>query len=433
MKLDLNKIITILISYLATNITFADNLIDIYNLAKEQDPVLQAAYQEHKAQLEYLPQARATLLPTIIAGSGANKYSTTTDNVTSKYNTWNYGLKITQPLFQLSTWSKISQAKEQAKAAFANLAAAKQTLLFKTSQHYFAILKASDDLYFIKVEQNAVAKHLEQAKQRYKVGLIAITDVHEAQARYDSTYAKVLAAENALAASKEQLREIIGKEAPTLIGLKENLRLPAPQPANIQDWVQTATQNNWKLQAKRCALVIARQTIQEQRTLHLPTAQLEANLGKTKNAPGLPNKSTNKNIGININMPIFTGGVTLSKTRQAIYNYTKASKELEAQYRGVESNTRQAYRDIIVQLSKIKAYKQAVISNTSALTATQNAFEVGSRTVVDVLDAESALINAEKDYTKARYDYILQSLHLKQLTGALSIDDLQQINTWLKI
>jgi outer membrane protein len=425
------KLIFALTSCLATHIVWAENLIDIYNLAKDNDQTLQAAYQEHYSQLENLPQARASLLPTVIATSGSTKSSIESLDSSSKNNTWGYGLKITQPIFQMSYWNKISQAKEQVKMAFANLTDAEQSLLLRVSQQYFNLLKAEDDLHFTKVEQESDGKHLEQTKQRYKVGLTAITDVHEAQARYDSSIAEVIAAESTLANSHEKLREIIGKNVIKLAPLKEKIDLPTPDPANAEKWVQVATEKNWKLQAARCGLIISRQQIQGEKANYYPTVQVESNIGRGKNDPIQNMTSTYRNIGIALNVPLFNGGSTYSKTRQASYNYEKASRELEFQYRNTESTARQSYNNVLTQLSKIKALKQAVVSNTSALKATQAAYEVGNRTVVDVLDSQSALIKAEKEYSNARYDYIIQSLTLKQTAGTLCIEDLQQVNVWL--
>jgi outer membrane protein len=431
MKL-LSKLIFILINYLIVPVIYAENLMDIYNLAKDNDQILQAAYQEHRSQLEALPQARAVLLPTIATNADSSKYDYEFSNSVLKFNTWSYGLKLTQPVFRMDYWNKLSQAKEQTKMAFANLADAEQTLLLRVAKQYFDVLKAEDDLCFSKIEQDSNAKHLEQTKQRYKVGLTAITDVHEAQARYDSSFAKVIAAENTLENSHEQLRVITGKNIAKLATLKEKIGLPTPEPANTEKWVLMATEKNWKLQAARYNLVISRQKIQEERSGYYPNVQIESNIGKQKNeSPTIPGTSTSRNVALTLSLPLFNGGLTYSKTRQARYNYEKASRNLEAQYRNIECITRQSYNNVATMLSKIKALKQAIVSNTSALKATQAAYEVGNRTIVDVLDSQSALIKVEKDYSEARYDYIIQSLTLKQTAGTLSVEDLQQINAWL--
>lgn len=426
------KLIFILINFLIIQMVYAENLIDIYNLAKDNDQILQAAYQEHCAQLEALPQARAVLLPEVAAISDSSKYDYESSNAVSKYNTWGYGLKITQPIFRMDYWNKLSQAKEQTKMAFANLADVEQDLLLRVAKQYFDILKAKDDVHFAKIEQESNAKHLEQTKQRYKVGLTAITDVHEAQARYDSSFAKVIATENTLENVHEQLRVITGTNIAKLASLKEKIELPTPQPANYEKWVQVATEKNWKLQAARYNLVISRQKIQAERSNYYPKVQIESNIGKAKNEAPAFGLYTNRNVALTLNLSLFNGGLTYSKTRQAAYNYEKASRDLEGQYRNVESTTRQSYNNVATLLSKIQALKQAIISNASALKATQAAYEVGNRTIVDVLDTHSALIKAEKDYAEARYDYLIQSLSLKQAAGTLSVEDLQHINAWLR-
>ncbi len=433
------KLTFLLLSYCITNHVLAENLIDLYNLAKDNDPTIQAAYQDYNSQLEALPQARASLLPTINATSGsANNYcstnSSTTPSNSSKYNSWSYGISMTQPIFQMDVWSKLSQAKDTVKKAFATLADAEQALLFRVSQQYFAILEAQDDLNCNTAAQKSFAKQLEQAKQRYKVGLIAITDVLVAQAAYDNAYALVIGAENDLATAKEELRKIVGKHILHFAQLKTTIKLPTPHPTNIKKWVQSAIEKNWSLQAARYDLAIAKKKIQQYRAGNYPTLGLNANANKAKNPTGAAQgEPTSRSVGLVFNLPLFSGGKIISQTRQASYAYEATKDKFEQTYRTTESKTRQAYNGVLTKLSQVKAFKQAVISNASALKSTEAAFAVGTKTIVDVVIAQSALTNAEKDYAKARCDYIIQSLTLKQVTGVLSVEDLQEINGWLQM
>lgn len=419
---------------LITTHALAENLIELYDLAKDNDQIIQAAAQTYQAEAEAMPQARAALLPTIAVTSGATAFNS--NDPSKKGNSWTgYGLSINQPIFQINVWSKLSQAKDTVKKAFANLADAKQTLLLRVSKQYFNVLKTQDNLNFAKAAQKAFAKQLEQASQRYKVGLIAITDVLNAQAAHDNSYAQVIAAENELANARELLRVIVGKNIINLAPLKPIINFTPPIPANTKKWVQLAYEKNWALQAARYDLAIAKKQIQENRAANYPTVALTSNVHRGKNYSASPtslNKSTDRNVGIVLNMPLFSGGSVISKTRQASYRYEAAKDTYQGKSRTTESDTRQAYNGVVTQLSQIKALKQAVISNKSALKATQAAYDAGTRTIVDVLNAQSSLINAEKNYAAARYTYIAQSLQLKQATGILSVSDLQEINTWLQ-
>ena len=419
---------TILI--LTASTVLAENLIEIYNLAKDFDPIMQAAIEQNKAELEALPQARALFLPTISASANtmSNKVAE------QKYNTWNNQLTVSQSLIQLQNWCQLKQAKNKVKASIATLADTEQAFLLRIAEQYFAVLKAKDDLNFAQAKRKAFARYLEQTKQRFKVGLIATTDVNEAQAKHDNAVAQEIAAENLLANEKENLREITGQEVLGLAILKDSLPLKSPIPNEIEQWVKTATEKNWKLEAARFNLVAVREKIKESNTGHLPTLKLDANINRNKHVPSstTPIKSNDRNIGLTLTVPIFNGGSTFSKTKEARYNYEKASKELEQQYKSTESKARQAYRGVLTQISQVNAFKQAVVSGESALKATQAAFKVGTRTVVDVLNAESDLLDAKRNHYKARYDYILQSLRLKQTAGSLSVQDLREINNWLK-
>lgn len=414
-------------------------------MAKQNDPVIQAKKAEQLAALEVKPQALAEFLPTISANatnlannikatSGNSLSSSTTGNNSSTtithYNQSTYGLTLTQPIFYYQQWVAYAKSDEQVKGANAAYGAAEQDLIVRTAQKYFAVLKAIDALKYAKAQRKAFAKFLEQTQQRFKVGLIAITDVQIAKAQHDNAYAQEIAAENELENQKEKLREIVGLPIQQLSTLREDLTLKTPDPANLEQWVNTALDQNLSLQASKSKVNSARADIKMAQADHLPTLNVQSDLQRQTSTP-LSASTTTSDVMLKVALPIFSGGATRSKTKQAVYTYEKNQKEMETLYRQIESNTRQSYRGVLTQISQVKALKQAIISNTSALKATDAAFNVGTRTIVDVLKAQSDLIQAEQNYANARYEYILQSVQLKQAAGTLSPEDIQHINSWL--
>lgn len=409
----------------------AEDLVEIYKLAKINDPTLQSAYHQHKASLEALPQAVAGLLPTLSASANHKSFDST-DPVFARYNTWGYQLTLSQPLLNFGSWSDLAQAKDRVKAAVATLADAEQSLLIRVATQYFAILGSQDDLDFIRSERKAFNRHLEQTQQRFDVGIIAITDVHEAQARRDNAYAQEIAAENFLANEKEKLREIVGKSIQQLPPLKtNNLILPPPNPANIDKWVNMANEQNWSLQSGRYTLNVTRELVNKERTNNYPIVSLDANILRSKASPPSPLKSTSKDAGINISVPLFSGGSIFSKTKAANESYEQALHNLEQVRRTTETTTRNSYRNVITNINKVKALEQTLVSSRSALKATKSAFEVGTRTIVDVLNAQSDVLDAERRLYKSHYEYILESLRLKYAAGIVSVEDLVELNLWL--
>jgi len=440
-----NSLLFITLFIFLQNQAKAEDLLTIYQLAKQNDPVIQAKKAEQLAALEVKPQALAEFLPTISANatnlannikatSGNSLSSSTTGNNSSTtithYNQSTYGLTLTQPIFYYQQWVAYAKSDEQVKGANAAYGAAEQDLIVRTAQKYFAVLKAIDALKYAKAQRKAFAKFLEQTQQRFKVGLIAITDVQIAKAQHDNAYAQEIAAENELENQKEKLREIVGLPIQQLSTLREDLTLKTPDPANLEQWVNTALDQNLSLQASKSKVNSARADIKMAQADHLPTLNVQSDLQRQTSTP-LSASTTTSDVMLKVALPIFSGGATRSKTKQAVYTYEKNQKEMETLYRQIESNTRQSYRGVLTQISQVKALKQAIISNTSALKATDAAFNVGTRTIVDVLKAQSDLIQAEQNYANARYEYILQSVQLKQAAGTLSPEDIQHINSWL--
>jgi len=266
------------------------------------------------------------------------------------------------------------------------------------------------------------------------VGMIAITDVHEAKAAYDSAAAKEIAARNALANAKESLREITGAYYDNLAQLGQQMPLVSPQPKKMEAWTKTAEDQNLQLKASEYATQVAKEGVDLQRSGHYPTLDLTASYGYYKGSfSGFAQADRyNGSIGLQLNVPIYQGGGVNSRIRQAMQQYYQARDNQEVQRRATLRETRDAYRGVLTGISQVQALHQAVISNESALEATQAGFEVGTRTIVDVLNAQRDMYGAVRDHAGAQYDYILNMLKLKQAAGRLSQADLEQVNGWLK-
>ncbi len=425
------------ISCCLSSAALAEDLLDTYRLAQQSDPQLAAAAANFEAAREEKSLSRAGLLPSInLSASAARSIDDTTYlnplfNKKIGYNNYGYQLALTQPLFRAERFTALALTDLRIAKARSEYEAAKQALLLRVARAYFEVLAAQDNLHFARAEQVAVARQLEQTKQRFEVGLTAITDVNEAQARHDLIGAQVIAAEFALDDKRETLRQITGQYPDQPVPLAQDLRLPPPEPADMDAWNKAALEQNLKLQAARYAAKLAEKAVQQSRNGHLPT--LDLTLSHSKSSGGsFVDESVSNRVGVQFNLPIYGGGGTSAAVRQARSQYQAARHNLEQQRRATEAGTRTAYRSVTASIVRVQALKQAVISNQSALDATEAGYEVGTRTSVDVLNARRELFRAQRDYAQARYDYIISSLTLKDAAGMLSQNDLQQINQWLE-
>lgn len=429
-------------SSFVVSVTAAD-LIDVYKQALVSDPAFKQAKAEWLAQRENLPISRASLLPQLSAtGSVGRSY----DNVEGGYsgegssrfykNTSSFSLSLTQPIFNFSSWASVREAGASVKQAEAGFAAASEDLLLRVASAYFAVLQSQDVLRFTREQKKAVGEQLRQQKQRYEVGLIPITDVNDAQASYDSVVAQEIAAKNDLQDQEEKLQEITNVKYSGLNTLQGNLPLVRPSPENIEKWVSTAEQQNYDLLAARYAAIAARENVSVQEGGHLPTLNVSGgyDYGYNSNANGSNHLSRDKSLsgGVSVNIPIFQGGAVSAQTQQSGYLYQKAVATQEKVHRSTVSSTRQAYLGVISGISKIKADRQVVKSKMSSLVSRQNSYAAGLRTIVEVLQAQSDLYDAEKTYAIDQYNYLLQTLTLKSLAGILSVGDLEKINHWLE-
>jgi outer membrane protein len=414
----------------------ADDLVSVYRLALDADPQYQAAVEAHKAALEVVPQSRAALLPDIaLSGDVSRNRFDPRDSGDTTYSTnKTYSVGLRQPLYQRERWLQREQADSRAAQADAELLAAQQDLVLRVATRYFLVLGAQDNVEFVQADKEAIARTLEQAKQRFDVGLAAITDTLDAQARYDIAFSDAINADRLLDDTKEALRELTGELPVAPEVLKAEIPLLAPEPLDQDAWVSAAIEQNPLVLATRAATAVAKQEIQVQNSGHYPSVDVVADYSYRDTQFGgfTPLKRNDSAIGVQLNLPLYQGGLVSSQTRQSRYQYNQAREELEKQRRATKRQTRDNYRGIISGISKVEALQHAVVSNEKAVEASETGFEVGTRPIVDVLDAQRELLRARRDYARSRYDYLLDTLRLKQAAGILNETDLVQMNDWLQ-
>lgn len=417
----------------------AVDLIQVYKQAETSDPPYKQAVAAYNAVREAKPQAWAQLMPVLSlnAHTASNDQDISTAGFGTSgevgFNTHGYSLDISQPVFRFDRFLALGQADSQIQQAEAQLNAAHQDLIVRVSERYFEVLAAIDNLNFARAEKISLRRQLEQATQLFDVGLIAITDVQEAQAGYDRSVADEILAENAIDNAREALREVTGEYQTELTPLGKNMPLVSPQPEIIEEWSRISQEQNMQVIATRHELETARQAIKIQQSGHLPTLDIVASKGYEAGGGrfgGTQVEATS--IGLELNMPLFQGGLVNSYTREARHLYDQALERLEQQYRAAQRQTREAYLGVVSGVSQVKALDQAVTSSQTALLATETGFEVGTRTAVDVVASQRVLLQSKRDYARARYDYILNTLRLKQAAGTLAPEDLEEINSWLE-
>ncbi|OIN29233.1 outer membrane channel protein TolC [Vibrio barjaei] len=413
---------------------WADSLTEIYDQAKTNDPQLLRAAAQRDRAFEAINSARATLLPQINLTAGYNINRSDDDITDSDKAT--AGVGFSQELYNRTSWITLDSAEKTARQADSEYAAAQQDLILRTAQAYFEVLRSKDNLESVRANKAAVARQLEQTKQRFEVGLSAITDVHDAQAQYDRVLADEVVAENNLLNQYEALREITGQEHKN-IDVLDTDRFSAARPEqSVTFFLEEAQNKNLSLLSARIGQDIAKDNITLASSGHLPKLTLDGgyNYGNERNDTVASRAgSTNSfNAGINLSVPLYTGGNITSQTKQAEFAYVEASEQLEQTYRSVVKNVRANNNNINSSIGAIRAYEQTVISAESALEATKAGFDVGTRTIVDVLEATQALYNAESNLSDSRYDYIISILNLRQSVGTLSEQDIVDINAGLK-
>jgi outer membrane protein len=450
----------ILLAPVAAN---AATLLEVYQQALLSDPRIHEAEARRLAALEAEPQARGVLLPQIgfsgdwtktdSSGAGTGNDITVdpdTGIVTVvpvpfstevKDETTNWQFSLRQTLFRWDQIVGLRRADKLVAKAEADREAAQQDLIVRVTQTYFDVLAAEDRLRAIHANRLAIARQLEQAKQRFEVGLIAITDVQESQAAYDQSVANEIGAKRTLATSREFLREITGEYIQELAAPSEGLPLNNPNPTSEEAWIDLAMSQNLALVASRLDEELARDEISFRRNGHYPTIDLVASTGESDSITDrnnndfgfLPANSdfSRDSIGIQFNLPIFSGGTTSSRVRESVYLHRASREQLQRVTRETERQTRDAYLGVLSEISRVKALERAVESSTTALEATQAGFDVGTRTIVDVLNSQFALYQAITNYYQSRYDYLLNVMRLRQAAGNLQLQDLERLEPFL--
>jgi outer membrane protein len=427
----------------------AVDLVGVHDLALNYDPTLQAADFRRQAAYENKSIARANMLPQLGA-SGNWRWGSTETSVPGinledqDIETTSYGIDLAQSLYRQANYESLDIARGQISQAEAVYQATYQDFLLRVSTSYFTVLTLIDGVTFAEAEEKAFKRQFEQAEQRFEVGLTAVTDVHEARATYDNARARAIVARNNLEDAKEALFEITGQSFETFDALQENLPLVEPNPDSSEQWVQMALRSNPLVLSAQAAVDIADSNMRLARSGHLPTLDLVAGWNQFTNKQFVYRdfvnnielitdlESTDTTFGLILDVPIYEGGRVSARTRQARYLLDATGQDLDATNNAIVRETENAYRAVLAGIQEVEAFRQASISAESALEATQAGFEVGTRTIVDVLIAEQRKYQAQRDNSIARHAYILRHLQLKGVAGLLTAEDLVVVNQLLQ-
>lgn len=413
----------------------AADLMQVYRQALENDAVIASARASLAAGEERAVQGRAGLLPT--ANLSASRSRTEIEQQNREVDSKGYTLSLSQPLFRLANWEAYQQGKLQTEVSFAQFGQAQQELILRVAQAYFDVLIAEDTLSSILSQKDATGEQLAFAKRNFEVGTATITDTYEAQARFDLIVAQELAARNNLAIARSAVQQITGSPIDQLAELRPTVELRAPQPEQIDSWISNAQSENYSVVAQELALEIARREIRRNRAGHTPTVDAVARRAySNQNQTGLDptlslSSGTRNSIGVELNIPLFSGFAVSSRVDEALALQDKARADLDNARRTAAQTARQAYFSVNSGLSQIKALEAAEASSRSALEANQLGYQVGVRINIDVLNAQQQLFAARRDLSRARYETLLNSLRLKAAAGILTEVDVQHINDLL--
>jgi outer membrane protein len=446
----------------------AKDLVGVYEDALKSDPQIRQADANRLASREARPQAWSALLPQLAGtlsrtqdkqdgseAEGAIGSGTGTPGPVQPVNgssasvpflvnttarTWSLNLR--ENLFSWSNWMSVKQADKEVAQAEATYLAAQQNLILRVAQAYFNVLSALDGLDANQASLEAISRQLDQADKRFEVGLIAVTDVQEAKAARDTAAAAVIAAKRTLATAGDQLSEITGQKYDALNKPGDDMPLNTPQPADEDRWVTVSLDQNVSLLSSRLQADIARENVRIAFGGHLPTFDLIASKSRTTSdgTEAIAGSPFSLNNGINdrqytlqVTVPLFSGGLTQSKVRQAQYQWIAAKEGVVQSSRATERQARDAYLGVISGIARVQALRQALESSQTALQATEAGYEVGTRTAVDVLNSRRTLVQAQTDYAVSRYDYIVSVIQLRLAAGNLSTNDVTEVNKWLAV
>ncbi len=427
------KLVTLIAGTFLSLQAQAVNLLQLYQDALVNDAVYASARANLSAGQEASVQGRAGLLPLI--GIGGTYQRAQRDNVPD-IKSHGYTLSLSQPLLDVAAWQNYEQSKLAVAASEAAFAVVQQDLILRVAQAYFDVLAAQDTLAALLVQKDAISEQLASAKRNFEVGTATITDTHEAQARYDLVIAQEFGAQNDLAIKRTALQQIIGKPPAELAILRKGVELNPPEPAQISTWVSSAEEQNYVVLQQKLALEIAKRDITRNRAGHYPTVDLvasrsDSNQRNSSIASLNSGTGPTSSIGLQWNIPLFSGFAVTSKVRQAIALEDKSRSDLESARRSAAQNAQQAYLGVTSGLAQVKALQAAEVSSRSALESNRLGYQVGVRINIDVLNAQEQLFITQRDLSKARYDTLMNSLRLKSAAGSLREQDLVQINTLL--
>jgi outer membrane protein len=408
----------------------AADFSSVYEMAVRNDPTIAAAAATRDANSEAEPIARSQLLPFVaLSGDARYNYQDVNKSLAGSYND-NFadgetGIQVSQPLYRKDLNIQLDQAEDQVAQAEIDYTTAEQDLIVRVTEAYFDVLSAQQTLKFTNADVKAIARQLEQAKQRFEVGLIAITDVNEAQARYDGARADEIVARNNVDDAFEALLEITGEPTGPLADMKPDVPLNPPDPASLDDWTATALENNPAILSAKYNVDIARKEIERQDAADSPAVDLVGSYSLARSDADAGVNSNNGVLGVQLSLPLYTGG-------GARFQYDAAQDVLEQTRRAVQAQVRNGYRGVLATISRVRALEATQVSAKSALEATEAGFEVGTRTLVDVLNSQRELFRAKRDLAVSRYGYVLNMLSLLQAAGTLSVDNVQAANAWMQ-
>jgi len=418
-----------------------NDLLTIYRDALANDSVYASARFTRQAADERTPQARAALLPNVNAGVSVSdnyfKYdaSPVFDSFSRTYWSWGPTISMTMPIYRPQNWDVLDQAKLTVTAAEATFAQARQDLILRVTQAYFDVLAAQDALSAIEANKRAVSENLAQAKREFEVGTKTIVDTTEAQARYDQIVAQEQVARGDLIVKRYALRAIIGRDAGDLAALRDAPQLEPPAPADVEAWAKRAEENNPNVAVAQASAQIARIDTRRNRDAHLPTVDLVASAGRSRasgsSTSSVPFTATSGSIGVQLNVPIYTGGLIQSRVREALSNEERARFDLESARRTASLGARQAYVGVDYGLAQVRSLESAEVSAKSQLDATRLGYQVGVRINLEVLNATTQLFTTQRDLKKSRYDFLVSGLRLKSAVGSLDDKDVDSINVLL--
>ena len=421
-----------------STVSQAENLLQVYQQARVSNPDLRKSAADRDAAFEKINEARSPLLPQLGLGADYTYNNGYRDRSGMNSNTTSGALNLTQTIFDMSKWRDLTLQEKAAGIQDVSFQSDQQTLILNSATAYFNVLNAIDTLSYTEAQKQAIYRQLDQTSQRFNVGLVAITDVQNARAQYDSVLADEVTARNNLDNAVEALRQVTGTYYPQLSALNVNsFKTNRAEP--VDTLLKEAEKRNLSLLHARLSQDLAREQIRSAEDGHLPTLDLTASTGITNNdynakasaAGSRDNIAGQNQIGLNFSLPIYSGGSVTSKVKQAQYAFVGASEQLESAHRSVIQNVRSSFNNVNASVSSVSAYKQTVVSAQSSLDAMEAGYSVGTRTIVDVLNATTTLYNAKQQLANARYTYLINQLNIKYALGTLNEQDLVALNNSL--